>query len=353
MPVRHLDEDRMWQAVVESDEQFDGQFVYAVRTTGVYCRPSCPSRKPNRENVEFFALPGEAEQSGYRPCKRCQPDTVGDTRVRLVEQICRYIEDHASEDSVGLKQLSREFSLSQFHLQRVFKRVMGITPREYADAVRLHSFKGHLRDNHSVTEAVYAAGYSSNSQLYARVDAHLGMTPTDYQAGGPSSISYALGASPFGIVLAAATPRGICAVRIGDTYEQVVDDLRSEFPLAHLAEQATLLRSALDSILRHMDGRTPRIDLPLDIRATAFQKRVWEALRGIPFGETRTYGEIAQAIGQPKAARAVGNACAANPVALVVPCHRVVRNDGRVGNYRWGRKRKEKLLDIERQGANE
>ena len=338
----------MWQAVAESDRQFDDRFVYAVRTTGIYCRPSCKSRKPYRSHVEFFTDPDQAERAGYRPCKRCQPAAAGDASVRLVEEMCRYIQARAGYGPVSLKQLGHRFSLSRFHLQRVFKRVMSITPREYADAVRLRTFKESLRDNFTVTESVYAAGYSSGSQLYTRVDDFLGMNPTEYRAGGPPVISYAVASSPFGVVLAATTKRGICAVCIGDTPEQVVDELRSEFPAAYLSEQSTLLRSALGSILRHMEGQAPQIDLPLDIRATAFQKRVWGALRNIPYGETRTYADIARAIGQPKAARAVGNACAANPVALIVPCHRVIRNDGRVGNYRWGTSRKEKLLDIER-----
>jgi AraC family transcriptional regulator of adaptative response/methylated-DNA-[protein]-cysteine methyltransferase len=349
MARQQLSEADMWQAVVEHDGQFDGLFVYAVRTTGVFCRPSCTSRKPKRSNVEFFAGPDAAERAGYRACKRCQPDAALDPHTQLVEDVCRYIEMRVEEGAVTLNQLAQGFHLSQYHLQRMFKRVMGITPREYADTLRLRTFKEHLRSETTVTQAVYAAGYTSNSQLYARVDAQLGMKPSEYQTGGPSMIGYAIAASALGTVLAATTERGICAVRIGDSAEQLVNELQTEFPAAQVVEQENALRPVLNAVLSHVSGGTPHLDLPLDIQATAFQKRVWDALRRIPYGETRTYADIARAIDQPTAARAVGNACASNPVAIVIPCHRVIKNDGTIGNYRWGAQRKERLLDIERQ----
>ncbi|NWG76615.1 MAG: bifunctional DNA-binding transcriptional regulator/O6-methylguanine-DNA methyltransferase Ada [Rubrivivax sp.] len=348
MSHTNLSQADMWQAVLEHDEQFDGTFVYAVRTTGIFCRPSCKSRHPNRHNVEFFHSSDEAQQAGYRACKRCQPDASLDPSHQRVEEMCRYIETHAPEGPITLTDLGQTFHLSPFHLQRTFKRVMGITPREYADAVRVRAFKEHLRNEDTVTEAVFAAGYTSNSQLYARVDDQLGMTPSEYQTGGPSAIRYTTAISPLGVILVAATERGICAVRIGDTAEQLVSDLRAEFPAAHVTAQDNALRPVLDSLLRHLAGERPRLDLPLDIQATAFQKRVWEALRRIPYGETRTYADIARAINQPGATRAVGNACASNPVAIIIPCHRVIRHDGHIGNYRWGAERKKRLLAIER-----
>jgi AraC family transcriptional regulator, regulatory protein of adaptative response / methylated-DNA-[protein]-cysteine methyltransferase len=352
--VDGLDDKTMWQAVAVNDAAYDGRFVYAVQTTGVYCRPSCGSRTPRRENVRFFAGAEAAEKAGYRPCKRCRPDSPRPVNTQLVEEMCRYVEASFRDGPVSLDVLARRFSLSSTYLQRVFKDVMGITPREYADALRMRAFKAHLRDDQdSVTTAAYAVGLSSSSRLYARVDAHLGMTPTDYRAGGPTEISYAVTASGIGVVLAAASDRGICAVFIGDSVEDVIADLAVEFPSANLSAQPGALQGALDAILQHLDGQTPRIELPLDIRATAFQRRVWRALREIPYGETRTYGEIARALGQPEAARAVGNACAANRTALVIPCHRVVRSDGKTGSYRWGAARKARLLQVEAQRSKE
>lgn len=344
-----LSQAAMWQAVLEHDERFDGTFVYAVRTTGIFCRPSCKSRPPKRRNVEFFHSSDEARRAGYRACKRCRPDAFLDPSHQQVEEICRYIEAHAPEGPVTLAHLAQTFHLSPFHLQRTFKRVMGVTPRAYADAVRARAFKEHLRNEDTVTEAVFAAGYTSNSQLYARVDDQLGMTPSEYQTGGPSVIHYATATSPLGVVLAAATERGICAVRLGDTTEQLVNELRAEFPATQVTVQDDALRPVLDALLRHIAGEQPSLALPLDIRATAFQKRVWEALRRIPYGETRTYADVARSINQPGATRAVGNACASNPVAILVPCHRVIRHDGHIGNYRWGADRKKRLLAIERQ----
>ena len=349
MSRSNLSQADMWQAILEHDEQFDGAFVYAVRTTGIFCRPSCKSRHPKRGNVEFFRSSDEAQQAGYRACKRCRPDASLDLNHQRAEEICRYIERHALEGPVTLVHLAQTFHLSPFHLQRTFKRAMGITPREYADAVRVRAFKEHLRNEDTVTEAVFAAGYTSNSQLYAHVDDQLGMTPSEYQTGGPSVIHYTTATSPLGVILVAATERGICAVRLGDTAEQLVNELRAEFPAAHVTAQDDDLRPVLDTLLRHIAGERPRLDLPLDIRATAFQKRVWEALRRIPYGEARTYADIARAINEPAATRAVGNACASNPVAILVPCHRVIRHDGHIGNYRWGADRKKRLLAIEHQ----
>lgn len=344
----------MWQAVTDNDRDYDNRFVYAVRTTGIFCRPSCSSRPPKRENVQFFRLVVEAEQAGYRPCKRCRPDQAvqADPQVALVEAICRYIAETAPSHTITLEQLGAQFHHSPFHLQRTFKVVMGITPRQYADSIRMGAFKESLRQTDSVTEAIYEAGYSSNSRLYERVSAQMGMIPSVYQHGGVgTTIVYTVAASPLGLIIIAATERGICAVRLGDERDGLVNTLREEFSNAQLIEDNALLQDTVEAILQHLAGDLPHLDLPLDLQATAFQKRVWEELRRIPYGETRSYGEIAAALQAPKSARAVGNACANNPAALVVPCHRVIKGNGELGNYRWGVARKESLLAKEKAAA--
>lgn len=333
----------LWQAVADSDKAYDGVFVYAVRTTGIYCRPSCRSRQPNRENVDFYFLPSEAERDGYRACKRCRPDQMPlhDPQARLIEGVCRHIVAVTDRGNVTLSSLATAFHVSPYHLQRTFKAVLGITPREYADSVRIRAFKGHLHAGESVTDAIYESGYGSNSRLYERVTSQLGIEPARYQkGGGGTTIHYATAPCPLGFVLVAATARGVCAVRLGDDRQVLIQELRDEFRAATLVDGADQIGGALEAVLQHLAGELPRLDLPLDIRATAFQKRVWDELQRIPYGETRTYADVASAMGQPNAARAVGHACARNPAALVVPCHRVVEKDGGLGNYRWGAERK-------------
>jgi AraC family transcriptional regulator, regulatory protein of adaptative response / methylated-DNA-[protein]-cysteine methyltransferase len=346
-------EANFWEAMETRDARMDGVFFYAVISTGVYCRPTCSSRRPRRENVIFFQRQEAARRAGFRACLRCKPDqeTTRDAKSELVEKICRYLEGHLDE-AVTLAGLSRELRLSPFHLQRTFKGATGITPRAYADFCRMESFKGGLREGRPVTTALYDAGYGSSSRLYERAASQLGMAPTAYQRGGKGiAIRYDILATPVGRVLVGATEKGVCAVQLSDSEEQLEESLRQEFPAAEINRDRGFLRPWAQALRDHLSGRLQKLDVPLDIRATAFQRRVWEYLQTIPYGGTRTYGEVAKAVGQPTAARAVANACASNPVAIVIPCHRVVRGDGQDGGYRWGANRKEKLLAIERRGA--
>lgn len=329
-----------WQAVQDRDRRYDGVFVYAVRSTGIYCRPSCPARRPHRKQVLFFPTPEAAGQAGFRPCRRCQPDAV-DFQVDMVRRACDYIERHF-EDAPTLTDLGAHLHVSPNHLQRVFKRVTGVTPRQYAEACRLAQLKAQLKAGEPVTKALYAVGYNSTSRLYP---GKLGMTPTTYRRGGQgATIGYAVVACALGYLLVAATERGICAVSLGDSVEALEVALVDEYPAADITHDAGTLTQWTGAILRHLDGEQPYLDLPLDIQATAFQQRVWEVLRAIPYGSTRSYSEIARSLGKPKAARAVARACAANPVAVVIPCHRAVRKDGDPGGYRWGLARKRALL---------
>lgn len=341
-------EDVYWQAVMERDGRANGTFVYAVRSTGVYCKPSCPSRRPQREQVVFFALPAEAERAGFRACRRCQPqESASDAQVELIERACRYIEQHLDE-TLRLERLGAELGLSQTYAQRLFKRVMGISPRQYAEAQRLERIKCQLKSGASVTRTVYEAGYSSSSRLYERAPAQLGMTPTTYQRGGAGMvIEYAIVDSPLGRLLVAATARGICRIGLADCDAALEETLRHEYPAAEICQDKGRLAPWLETLIRYLAGEQPHLDLPLDIRATAFQWRVWEELRAIPYGQTRSYSAIASAIGQPQARRAVAQACKQNPVPLVIPCHRVVRENGETGGYRWGAERKKRLLEQE------
>jgi AraC family transcriptional regulator, regulatory protein of adaptative response / methylated-DNA-[protein]-cysteine methyltransferase len=347
MVIRELDmlnEAECWERTLEKDPRYDGTFVVAVRSTGIYCRPSCPARMPRRENVRFYANPEEAEGAGFRACKRCSPNEQA-FEAEVVERVCRYI-DERLEHAPTLAQMGEHVSLSPYHLQRIFKRAMGITPRQYADARRLEQFKQRLRDGDSVTDAVYDAGYGSSSRVYER--APLGMKPSTYRRGGEGmSIGYSVVDCPLGRLLVGATERGVCSVELGDDDEALVKGLHDEYPAAELWRSDTSFREWVDRLLCYLSGEQPHLELPLDIQATAFQWRVWEALRAIPYGETRSYSEIAEAIGAPKAARAVARACATNPAAMVIPCHRVVREDGELGGYRWGMARKEALLKQE------
>ncbi len=343
--------DLYWQGVQARDARFDGVFVFAVRSTGVYCRPSCPARRPGRKQVVFFPLPEAAEGAGFRPCRRCRPREApsANASVELVRRICRALETKL-EDPHTLAALGAHAGVSPGHLQRTFKRLIGITPRQYADARRLERLKVHLREGQNVTHALYAAGYGASSRLYERAATQLGMTPGTYRRGGKGMrISYAIVNSPLGRLLVAATPRGICAVCLGNSDARLRAALASEYPNAEIRQDASDLKRGLKVILNYLKGHGARLDFPVDVVATAFQRRVWEELRRIPYGSTRSYKQVAQAIDRPGAVRAVARACATNPVALVVPCHRVIREDGSLGGYRWDLQRKQALIEIEKQ----
>jgi AraC family transcriptional regulator of adaptative response/methylated-DNA-[protein]-cysteine methyltransferase len=341
-----MDDETKWRAVMASDASQDGAFVYAVRSTGIYCRPSCPSRRPKRATVRFFPVPEAAERAGFRPCRRCHPESVKprDPQLEAVRRACRRIEAQ-SEGTLTLEALGKAVGMSPHHLQRVFKRIMGISPRAYADARRLGRIKARLRAGDDVTGALYEAGYGSSSRLYERANGQLGMTPATYRRGGEGArIAYATAACALGRILVAATAKGICMVALGDGDVELLRELRGDFPRAEIARDDEALGAWVAVLVKHLAGKEPHIELPLDVRATAFQWRVWQALRAIPYGERRSYREIAAMLGQPKAARAVGRACATNPVSLIVPCHRAVGSGGALTGYRWGVARKEALL---------
>ena len=346
--------NRRWQAVVDRNPALDGQFVFAVSSTGVYCRPSCAARRPRRENVQFFAVPMEAEAAGYRACLRCHPKLLGGNQSDGVKAICRFIEQHLDEP-LTLGRLGEEFHQSPFHLQRRFKAALGITPREYADSCRLRLLKRNLQAGESVTSAMYGAGYGSSSRLYERTASQLGMTPDKYRRGAiAAAIRYTCADSPLGRMLIAATDRGICAIQFARTDGELMEGLKREFPFAVRKPDDGGLKAWVTALIEtmggHMRGRLSgknHDSLPLDIRATAFQRRVWTYLQSIPFGKTESYKEVAKGIGRPTAARAVARACATNPVAVAIPCQRVVREDGSMGGYRWGIERKKNLLGME------
>jgi len=339
-------QNRRWQAVLARDASRDGVFVFAVTSTGVYCRPSCPSRRPRRDRVRFFSRPDEAERAGFRACLRCRPRDP-DSRMKTVESICQFLQQHADEP-VTLAALSERFRMNPFHLQRVFKSALGVSPREYADAIRMKSFKSQLRSGRSVTDAIYEAGFGSSSRLYERSAPQLGMTPATYQRGGKGVfIRYTTLDSPVGRMLLAATDHGVCAISFGDSDGVLLEGLRREFPDATLRRGEVVLRRWVRALLEQLHGERPLPQLPLDVQATAFQRRVWEHLRSIPYGTTKSYGQVARAIGTASSARAVARACASNPVAVAIPCHRVVRGTGDLGGYRWGAERKKALLAME------
>ena len=346
-------DEKMWQAVAAKDSRFDGQFVFAVTSTKIYCRPSCPSRRPRRERVQFFDVPDAAEQAGFRACLRCEPrhTRVLDPKTALVQRVCRFL-DASQTETVKLADLAAHAGVSAFHLQRTFKRIMGISPRQYLTARRFGNFKTLVREGEPVTQALYDSGFNSSSRLYEHAPEELGMTPATYGRGGQgTAINYTIVASVLGRLLVATTERGVCAVRMGDTDADLENDLRSEFPAAHVKRNDAALREPVQKILSHLTDKEPRLDLPLDIRSTAFQRQVWEKLRSIPYGQTVSYGDVAKSLGKAGAVRAVGRACATNPVALVIPCHRVVREDQSLGGYRWGLERKQQLLERERKSV--
>jgi AraC family transcriptional regulator of adaptative response/methylated-DNA-[protein]-cysteine methyltransferase len=345
-----MSQNLQWQSVLARDSRFDGAFVYAVHSTGIYCRPSCPSRRPQRDRVEFFADPNAAERAGFRACQRCRPETKEtDPATARVVAACKLIE--SAEEPPSLSDLAASVSLSPAHLLRTFQKLLGVTPREYADSLRLKTFKHELKESLNVTHALYAAGYSSSSRVYEKASPQLGMTPLTYRNGGEGlAIRYTVGESDLGQVLLAATEKGVCAIKLGDS-ATLIADLKREFPNATITRDARELRAWLAHILGHLSGREPDLRLPLHIRSTAFQRQVWHALQQIPYGSTASYSDVAKAIRNPRAVRAVARACATNPVCLAIPCHRVIQRDGNHGGYRWGAGRKDAILAREAQSA--
>jgi AraC family transcriptional regulator, regulatory protein of adaptative response / methylated-DNA-[protein]-cysteine methyltransferase len=353
-----LDANRCWNAVQNRDASSDGTFYYGVMTTGVYCRPSCPSRRAKRENVRFYSSPAAAERDGLRACLRCHP-TAGSAQDPARERIlavCRYIEKHA-DSPITLADLSRESKLSRFHLQRSFKAVMGVSPKQYLDDLRLRNFKTILRGDRkaskNVTGAIFEAGFGSLSRLYEKAGTELGMTPIEYRSGGRGvDITYGFAPTPLGTMLLGATDRGLCFLQFGESKTQLCDALKHEYPEARLEPLAdpppAAFQKWVEALNRYLDGQEPDLRLPINVRATSFQMKVWKYLQSIPAGEVHSYQEVAQGIGRPKAARAVANACASNHVAIAIPCHRVIRGNGELGGYRWGLERKRALLENER-----
>lgn len=347
-PVTH--DDSRWQAVVDRDRSRDGEFVYAVRTTGIYCRPGCPSRRPLRTSVAFHPSPEAAEAHGFRACRRCRPQHARSATpgVALARRACAFITAHADEP-VGLARVAAHAGVSRFHLQRTFARVVGVSPRAYLEAVRASRFRAGLRvGTLPLSGALYEAGYGSSSRVYERRPTG-GVTPASYRAGGKGLVvRYSLVDSALGRLLVAGTGAGVCAVKLGDADGPLVAELRAEFPAATLEEGPRTLGPWVRALKTCAQGRVPDAELPLDVRATAFQWQVWRFLQSIPPGETRTYSEVASSIRRPAAVRAVARACATNPVALAVPCHRVIGKDGTLTGYRWGLRRKAALLKAER-----
>ncbi len=353
-----LDPEVMWNALVAHDRSFDGVFVCAVSSTGVYCRPTCPARRPHRSKVEFFGSPEEARWAGYRACMRCHPDRT-ETDADLVKAASEIIDRHIEERETlpTAAEVCQAVGMSASRLQRLFKLETGLTPSQYARGRRMEQFKALVRDCGSVTEATYDAGFGSPSRLYENAAVQLGMTPATYRKGGAGArIRYIATDSALGGLLVAATSTGICSVKLGDEMVGLITELEQEFPAATLAAispgddslENSDLRRWVASLQEYLEGRRVDIDLPLDVMATAFQWRVWRRLQSIPLGDTRTYQEMAADLEHPKASRAVGRACATNPVAPIVPCHRALRKDGGLAGYRWGLHRKEALLDMER-----
>jgi AraC family transcriptional regulator of adaptative response/methylated-DNA-[protein]-cysteine methyltransferase len=350
-----INEAKAWDSILARDESLDGELFYGVATTGIYCRPSCPSRKPNRQNVKFFSSTGAAERAGFRACQRCHPDEAGDSGVAAVERARAFIDRRLSEfgdERITLALLGTEAGLSAHHLQRRFKAVVGLTPAQYVRARKNERLKHELKRGETVSRATFGAGYGSSSRVYERSAAQLGMTPATYRRGAAGvSIDYVITDTSLGRLLVAATERGVCAVRLGDDENALESALREEYPAATRARASasnSLLGKWVSSIVAALDGEIQRVEVPVDVQASAFQWKVWHELQKIPFGETRSYADIAKAIGAPTAVRAVASACANNRVALVIPCHRVVRQTGELGGYRWGIERKRRLLDKER-----
>ena len=344
----NLNTEVMWQAVLDRDVTFNGRFVYGVLTTGIYCRPGCTSRQPNRSNVRFYLSAEQARADGLRHCLRCRPDEAEAPQIQFALQVAEYIHDHVLQP-MTLTVLGTEFHVSPFHLQRVFKRIMGVTPKQYATSIRMEIFKTGVKQGSGVTKAQNDAGFGSSSRLYEYSRVQLGMSPATYRKGGEGVvIRYVIVDCRLGRMLIATTDKGLCMVSFGDSDLDLETALAREYPKAVHQNDTQTLKPMIDMLLSYIDGDRKALDMALDVPGTSFQWQVWRALQAIPYGVTRSYQEIAEAIGNPKAARAVGHACATNCVALVIPCHRAIRVGGGMGGYRWGLQRKEKLLDHER-----
>ncbi len=340
------DQDELWRAVLERDRSADGQFVYAVKTTGVYCRPSCPSRRPKRESIEFFLKPADAAKAGFRSCLRCHPDQP-DAQSKWIAECCRLLERDLDR-SVSLAELAAHAGISVFHLQRTFKQHLGVTPREYQDALRMRRVKQGLTSGSSITDAIYDAGFNSVSRFYEKAGDHFGMSPFTFKRrGSGQAIRFTVFPCVLGAAMIATTDQGVCSVAFGDDESALERSLRGQFAQALIVRDDAGLKNHAEAMKGYLNGQRMSLDLPLDIRATAFQERVWRLLTTIPYGETRTYSQIAEQLGQPTAARAVATACASNTLAVLIPCHRVVGKNGSVSGYRWGIDRKRKLLETE------
>lgn len=342
------EKDPRWAAVIGRDAKADGTFYYSVKTTGVYCRPSCAARLARPEHVQFHATSAEAEQAGFRPCKRCQPTqpALAEQHAIIVAEACRLIEE--AEEGIDLETLANHAGMSRYHFHRVFKAITGLTPHDYMVAKRTQRVRKQLGISDTVTEAMYDAGYSSNGRFYETTHEILGMTPSHFRAGGVcTDIRFAIGECSLGSILIARSDRGVCAILLGDDPDLLVRDLQDTFPHANLIGGDDEFEYLVAKVVGFVEAPAVGLDLPLDIRGTAFQHRVWQALRQIPAGDTVSYSEIARRIGSPKSVRAVAQACAANTLAVAIPCHRVVKHDGTLSGYRWGVERKRALLERE------
>lgn len=349
-----VNEAKAWESVLHRDASADDRFLYAVTTTGIYCRPSCPSRRPKRDNVAFFSTAAAAEQAGFRACQRCRPNRAKAPH-RAVERAREYIDAHIAdlgEERITLELLSDQSGISPYHLQRKFKEIVGLTPAQYIRARKSERLKGELKRGETVSRATFGAGYGSSSRVYGDSDKRLGMTPATYRRGGAGAhIEYVTARTSLGYLLVGATDRGICAVTLGNDVKTLEIALEREYPAAtrtYVSHPSSSLQAWVADIIEAVDSDRVRLDIPFDIQASAFQWKVWRELQKIPFGETRSYSEIANAIGSPKAVRAVASACANNRAAVIIPCHRVVRQNGDLGGYRWGLERKQQLIEKER-----
>jgi AraC family transcriptional regulator of adaptative response/methylated-DNA-[protein]-cysteine methyltransferase len=348
-----MDTEKCWEAVLHRDRTQDGTFYFGVTTTGVYCKPSCPGRHALREHVQFYETADEAERDGLRPCLRCRPKEDDSARMR---ELCRYIDEHA-EERVTLADLARRAGISRFHLQRTFKAEVGVTPKQYLEAIRMTRLKEGLRRAPDVTAAVYEAGFGSSSRVYERADTRLGMTPKEYREGGRGvGITWAAVESPLGLMMIGATDRGICFLQFGDSREELLNELKREYPSAAIGPMhepaSPEFQGWIAGLMEYL--KTGRgAGAPSDVRGTAFQMKVWNYLQGIPRGHVQSYAEVAAGIGEPKAVRAVARACASNRVAILIPCHRVIRGNGELGGYRWGLGRKRALLELERKSPRQ
>jgi AraC family transcriptional regulator, regulatory protein of adaptative response / methylated-DNA-[protein]-cysteine methyltransferase len=345
----YLDEEARWRAVLRKDRRADGKFFFAVKTTGVFCRPSCPARRAHRENVTFYESAADAEQAGFRACMRCDPKgpTPDERHAAAVIAACRAIE--TAEETPTLSDLANSAGMSRFHFHRIFKRATGLSPKGYATANRSERMRDELARRPTITEAIYEAGFNSNGRFYAESSGMLGMKPRDYRSGGEGeTIRFAVGECSLGSILVAASAKGVCAISLGDDPDALSEALQDRFPRANIVGGDKGFERLVAKVVGLIEAPRSGLALPLDVRGTAFQQRVWKALREIPSGTTSSYSEIAKRVGSPKAVRAVARACASNPLAVAIPCHRVVRRNGNVSGYRWGIERKIALLKKEK-----